>query len=46
MAPEQIAAVGERVKAMIAAAAARARAAPEPDPARVRSMMFSEVEAW
>jgi pyruvate dehydrogenase E1 component alpha subunit len=46
MAPEQIAAVGERVKAKIAAAAARARAAPEPDPARVRSMMFSEVEAW
>jgi pyruvate dehydrogenase E1 component alpha subunit len=46
MATEEILVVRERVKTLIDAAAARAQAAPDPDPALVKSMMFSEVDAW
>ena len=46
MATEEIVLVRERVRKIIDAAAARAQAAPDPDPALVKSMMFSEVDAW
>ncbi|WP_246162623.1 thiamine pyrophosphate-dependent dehydrogenase E1 component subunit alpha [Sphingorhabdus lacus] len=43
---DEIVEIRKRVRAAVDEASARARSAPDPDPKLVKSMMFSEVDAW